>query len=180
MKNKFSLLLVLFVLSASIATSCKKDKKDDPTPTTKNAFQYDSKEYELTKGFKEDLGVNSGLTSYDVDITLTSSSINYNSVAEEFNGKGDIIYLDLNTSVEGELVDGTYNFSSARNACTFVEGVVGIDYDIENETGTLDDIIGGSVVIKTIDGDQQLEFELTLSGNRKVTGFYNGNIQNIN
>ena len=173
MKKQFPLLLVLAVLLTSMVVSCKKDKKDTPDPTPKNEFSYENKQYDLTKGFQESYEANTGLSSFDVDITLTSSSINYSS---DFNGKGDLIYLDLNTSIEGELVDGTYNFSSVRNAFTIVDGVVGVDFDIEAETGTTEDVIGGQVIVKTVDGKPQLEFELVLSGNRKVTGFYNGSI----
>ncbi|GJM33751.1 MAG: hypothetical protein DHS20C18_27520 [Saprospiraceae bacterium] len=162
-----------FIGLLSVTMMLQSCKKDDDSGTPKNEFTLNGESFELGKGFLAEYGEN-GNGSYDFDVTLTSSSITYNEISQEFNGQGDVIYLDLNTSSESGLVDGTYNFSSDREAFTMVYGEIGVDVDAMTGAGDVYEVIGGTVTIE-VDGNETLvEFDLTLSDNTKVTGRFKG------
>lgn len=171
MKN-FKLALLLLLISFIAFNSCEKDSKP------KNHFKYDGKTYLLDKGFIEEWGSN-GNGSYDFDVYLASSSINYSAVDEEFSGVGHAVYLDLNTSSEYGLVNGTYTYSSERNVFTFVDSGVAIDADFDNETGTFLDMVGGTIDITITNGEVLIEFDLTTTANKTITGRFKGFLTDI-
>jgi hypothetical protein len=83
-----------------------------------------------------------------------------------------MVYIDLNTSSANGLVNGTYNYSSDRGAFIFVYGEIGVNVDLsaENENGEIIKIVGGKIDV-SVDGNiTTLNFDLTTSANKKVTG----------
>lgn len=176
--KKINFLALISMLSLLVLSACKKD--DDPVAV--NEFTVENQSYELAKGFIEPYGENTPEYpgSYDFDITLTSSSINYSDLDEEFNGTGHIVYLDLNTSSPTGLVSGTYNFSSERNVLTIVDGTAATNFDIANgSTGSSYEVIGGTVTITTDATEPLIEFSLITTGNITVTGRYKGTLRPI-
>jgi len=158
----------LFILAASFViftiASCKKDKNDP-----KDQFTYDGETFELTQGYIEDYGDN-GNGSYDFDITLVSNDINF--IQE--TGIGHLVYLDLNTSNEFGLVEGTYNFSEEREAFTLVDGIIAISFDLDTETGELYNAISGTVIIEIDGNETKIEFNLVMANNKNVSGEFKG------
>jgi len=151
--------------------SCKKEDKEPS-----NSFRYDGTNYSLDKGYLENWGVNTN-GSYDFDVYLGSSNIQYSASNEEFLGIGDVLYLDLNTSSANGLVNGTYNYSSDRNAFTFVDGVVGIDVDLSDvENEEFVEVVGGTIEVLVDGNTYTLEFDLTTESNTKITGRYKGTL----
>ena len=86
MKNQVLFFLAIFGLF--MYTGCK---KDDNNTSVKNEFVLNGSTYDLSKGFITDYGAN-GNGSYDFDITLTSSGVNYSDAQEAFSGTGDFIF----------------------------------------------------------------------------------------
>ena len=167
-------LLLCFFFASALFVGCGDDDMDGP----RNSFTLDGETYELTKGFLEDFGTN-GNGSFDFDVTLTSATINYSEVQGSFNGVGDFVYLDFNTSSEDGLISGTYNFSSDRNAFTFVAGVVGTGYDLSTASGEDFTILGGTAEV-SIDGTTTtIDFDITTSSNLTVTGSWTGMLREI-
>ena len=168
---KLPVYLVLFTLLISLF-SCS---EDDPPPP-QNYFNLDGTQYTVAKGYIQPWGENSN-GSYDFDIWLVSSGINYSTSSGEFFGIGELVYIDLNTSSANGLVNGTYNYSSYRDAFTFTDGIIGIQIDAANQTGDeVVEIVGGSIVVKVTGNDVTLDFDLTTSKNTNVKGNFTGSL----
>jgi len=165
LKIALFLLLVSFV----VLNSCE----DDSTP--KNYFKYDGKTYSLSDGYIEDYGANNG--SFDWDVYIVSSKLNYN--GDWFTGTGQVIYLDLNTSWENGLVSGTYTYSAERSTFTFVDGGVGINFNMDTETGTIVEIIGGTVEITITANEVLFEFNLIAEAGKTIKGRFKGVLTEI-
>ncbi|MEL6837539.1 MAG: hypothetical protein AAFP77_31310 [Bacteroidota bacterium] len=168
---------LLFALSLSVLflySSCNKDDDD----SVRNEFTLNGDSYQLAKGFMTEYGSN-GNGSFDFDVELTSSTVNYNDFDGSFSGTGDVIYFDLNTSLETGLVNGTYNFSSDRNAFTFVDGAVATNYDADTESGDVFAVVGGSVEIEIRGNETYFSWNLTISNGTTVTGEFQGILRNV-
>ncbi|MGB3616645.1 MAG: hypothetical protein WBA12_00875 [Catalinimonas sp.] len=155
-------------------------RENDPEP--ENRFVFDGDTYELTKGFLEDFGYNgifSGEETYGFDVMLISDGINYNAASEDFEGSGSLVFMDLSSTLENDLVAGTYRFSSSRGAFSLVDGVVGVNYNIADETGELLDVIGGEVTVSVDGADYTFDFDLTLDNNTTVEGRYVGTLRRL-
>ena len=167
-------LTISIILSVFLLSSCEKDDvRTSSGSGSSNYFLYDGQRYNIDKGFIENYGDNEN-GSYDFDVFLISDSIDYSIPDEDFTGVGDIIYLDLNTSSEDGLVDGTYKFSTDRDTFTLVDGLVGIKMDINTEEGEeLVQIVAGEVDVSVSGSNTVIDFDLTTSTNKKVTGKFN-------
>ena len=175
MKQEFRIpLIALFVILSLF--SCKKE--EGVSPSSMYGFVLNGETYSLEKGFLEDFGENSD-GSFDFDIFLASSEIGYSAAAEDFNGKGNFIYLDLNTSSANGLDDGRYDYANDRRAFTLVDATVGTHFDLSEETGDIYEVLEGTVDIK-VEGDETfVEFELILPNNVKVEGSFRGVLRSI-
>lgn len=172
MKNGLFFLLASFAILAY--TGCNKDDDD----ALRSEFVLNGTTYSLAKGFIEDYGAN-GNGSFDFDVTLTSSGVNYSEAQGTFSGMGDFVYLDLNSSLETGLVAGTYNFSSDRNAFTIVDGAIGTDYDLNLGTGEDFTVNGGSVEVELIGNETRFSWSLNISNGTIVTGDFQGILRPI-
>ena len=167
----FYSLIVLFVAAFSM-TSCNKD--DDNSSSSENGFTLDGTSYDLGRGFIEDWGAN-GNGSFDFDVTVVSDGITLNTGNGTLTGTGNFVYLDLNTSSESGLVDGTYTFSSNRDALTFVAASIGTDFDLDAQAGTVILATGGTVDLDVNGNTVTIDFTLeTPSGT--VVGNYSGSL----
>ncbi|MGB1242498.1 MAG: hypothetical protein ACPG49_08255 [Chitinophagales bacterium] len=170
--------VTLFVVSLFFIALSPSCKKDDASPNNQNQFTLNEESFEISKGFIEEYGSN-GNDSYDFDVSLVSSDINYNQTEGDFSGTGNVIYLDLNTSSENGLVSGTYNYSDDRDTFTLVAAAVATNYDTENETGSNFAVTGGSVDVDVDGSNVSFEFNLTISNNATVTGSFKGSLLSI-
>jgi hypothetical protein len=165
MKKLYLLLLVLAVLS-----SCKKDEDDGPSSNVK----YDGKTYPLAKAYIENYGEwDDGL--YNFDLTLTSESVTV--TEDDASGVGNIVYFEMLSSSPTELAAGTYTFSASfSTANTFDEGFIGLDFDIANFTGTILNLVGGTVEVKKDGATYTITFNGVLASGKSVTGTYTGTL----
>ena len=168
--HKTGYCLSILIILISIG-SCQKARRDTPG----NYFTLGGEKYSLSKGYLESWGVNTN-GSYDFDLYLISSGIQYQSLTDDFLGTGNLVYIDLNTSSEIGLEEGTYNYSPERNAFTFVDGIVGADIDIENELGELMIITGGTIKISMEGDDTRIDFQLTSMTNEAIKGNFTGHL----
>lgn len=171
-KSVYLLTIALFFAS-TIACENGKDTGDDENP--QNYFTLSGETYELAKAFIEPWGENDN-GSYDFDIYLVSKEIQHSTSSGEFFGIGDVVYIDLNTSSANGLVNGTYNYSSERNAFTFTYGMAGADLNAAEEEGDITEIVGGTVQIKVEGNITTIDFQLTTESNTTVEGNFTGNL----
>jgi len=121
-----------------------------------NRFTVDGEAYPVSQLWLDYWGSN-GNGSYDVDVVIASEGLDYDS-----GGRGDYIYLDLN-SPSSSLENGTYEWSSERDDYTIVFGVAWLGLD--TSAGTFDDvalITGGEVTFREelVGEDQVFRFDL--------------------
>ena len=177
--KKFKLLSIIFIaVLGTVTTSCSSDDDNIPAVTIANEVTYDGNTYTLSKGFLEDYGDN-GNGSYDFDVTLVSSGINYDSTNAAFTGSGQVLYLDLNSDNMAALSNGTYNFSTTRTAFSLVNAVVVVDFDATAQTGTGVQATGGSVVLTKDGTEYTILVECTIASGDTISGSYEGTLTTI-
>lgn len=172
MKKSIYTYLVL-VLTVFAFVSCKSDD-DGGSSSSSDFIRIDGQNFSLDgQGYLESYGQNSD-GSYDWDVTLLSSGINY--VNE--TGSGNIFYIDLNTSSENGLVTGTYNYSSERNEFTWVYSQANIGVDSEDSSAGDDYyIVSGTVDIVADGNNVTIEWNLETQAGETVTGSWDGTLQ---
>lgn len=171
MKNFW--LLGMALLAATAFLGC--DNDDDDIPEFKNEFTYDGNTYALEKGYLANLGSNSNGT-FDWDVTLSSSEVERSLFG--ISGTGEAVYLDLNTDTEMGLVAGTYEWNDSRENFSIVQGSAAyVDFDFSAFSGT-SVLVSGGLVDVAINGDvYTIEFELTIPSGEKITGQYQGMLE---
>ncbi len=171
MKKCKALLLALFIIPFIFA-ACSKDKDEDK----KNHFKYDGKTYEMTSGVILDWGQSWG-EGYMFDLFLFSEGIQYNDIWD-ITGTGHGIFFEFFSPNENELAAGTYNYDAedSGDPLTFHYADFVIDWDIENETGTEIDIVGGSVKVEKSGSTYTITIDAVAKGGKPVTGYYKGTI----
>ncbi|MFB0903933.1 MAG: hypothetical protein QMB11_06105, partial [Nonlabens sp.] len=104
MKNFKLVSLIFIIVLGTFTTSC--DNDDDAVPVAiVNEFTYQGTAYNLSQGILQDYGDN-GNGSYDFDIILFSDDFTIDLVNDEITGRGDAVYLDLNSDNMADLSDG--------------------------------------------------------------------------
>ncbi|NNE27503.1 MAG: hypothetical protein HKN09_11730 [Saprospiraceae bacterium] len=169
MKFKALLSSLLLVGTLIMFYSCGSD--DD----SNGSFTFDGNNYTLSAGLIEDYGSN-GNGSWDYDVTLVSDGISF--ANDELTGTGDFVYLDLNTSSNGGLESGTYNWSSTRGPLTIVSATVGLDFNVETLSGTGVNLTGGSVTVDVSGQDVTITLNLEATG-MLLTGTYSGPLEEL-
>ncbi|WP_421765566.1 hypothetical protein [Ekhidna sp.] len=138
------------------------------------SFTFNGESYALTHAYKEDFGVNEN-GSFDVDITLTSKPVDFNSGT--FNDL-TFVYLDLNTSMQNVLEAGTYTYGLERDEFVMVDGIVGVNVNVDNEgnitSGTSFEVTGGTVTVSVESDTYSISFTLTGNDNERATGSFTG------
>jgi hypothetical protein len=176
--KKIKLFSIIFIAAlATVTTSCDPDD-DIAAVALANEVTYDGSTYALSKGFLEDYGDN-GNGSYDFDVTLVSSGINYDSTNAEFTGSGQVLYLDLNSDSMAGLSNGTYNFSTARTEFSLLTAVVVVDFDATAMTGTGVQATGGNVVLTKNGTQYTILVECTIASGGTISGSYEGTLTTI-
>ncbi len=173
--KKISYLTMFGLLSfALLMSACKKDKEE----SNLNQFTLNGETYSLDKGFLVEYGQNTD-GSYDWDVTLTSPSIDYSESLGDFTGQGDAIYMDLNTSSATGLVAGTYNYSTDRNAFTFVDALGATDAIISSGTGNFVNLTAGTIDVSINGTATTFDIDLVTSTGQSLTGNFTGTLARI-
>lgn len=164
MKN---LLTISLIATTMFFMSCGNDDSDDGGGGI-NITNF-------TSAILDDFGAN-GNGSFDVDITLLSD------FTVSANGISDLtsVYLDLNTSIEGELEAGTYTFGAERDVFIMVDAEVTLDAAIDSDgnlsAGQEFTITDGTVEVSVSGSTYTITFNLTASTGETITGSYTGEL----
>jgi hypothetical protein len=164
MKKLYFIFMVVAVLS-----SCKKDNSGPS-----NNITYNGKAYDISKGYLENKGLwNTGL--YEFDLTLASENI---TMTENSNasGVGNATSFQMLSSSATELSAGSYTFSTAGTTANTFAGYVGLDFDIANVSGTLLNLVGGTVTIKKDGDNYDITFNGVIATGKTITGAYKGTL----
>ena len=179
MKRNLLFLVAVTLVLSTLHMACKKDDddKNGNDKTKKNLMTYDGKEYDLAFGFIENWGdyFNSG--AYNFDITLFSSGITYDTATDQTSGTGHIIYFELMSSSETQLVPGTYTFTNTGDykANTFEDAGFAINFNITTLTGEIErDITGGTLKVAKTGNVYEFTIDAIAEDSKPVTGYYKG------
>ncbi len=148
--KQFTIQLLISLLLILVTTACKKDEEEKG-----NHLNYKGITYNLDQGVLLYYGQwFDNPNSFNFDLTLLSSGIQYNEEEDEYTGKGHGIYFELFSSSETELIPGKYIFDQEESLepNTFKEAGFVINFDTSTEIGDVEeDIVSGSITIK-VDG----------------------------
>jgi hypothetical protein len=176
MKN-LTLRLFISLLALSVAfVSCEKDDEDE---LDKNEGVYDGENFELGSGILEYYGLwNEDPATYNFDITLFSNDITFDSENYQFSGKGTILYFEMFSSSESELLDGTYTFdpNESGDANTFDMGEIYTDFDMATETGTIKSFKSGTVEIEKSGSTYKIKIDGKDNTDKTITASYEGTL----
>jgi hypothetical protein len=173
MKRQFSILALLSIVSFAMVISCKKDQ------VVGYKFTYELKDYSLKSGYL----ISNGSTNhtpkdtYGFDLMLVGSGITFNNSSIDFTGKGDFISLKMYSIDPESIASGqyTYDIFSSKDSLTFIDGVVGINYDLVSKTDTTIYYIKNGVIDVEKNGNTySLDFNLYTEENKQVKGFFKG------
>ena len=166
--GKFVLLLIVAVLCLSLA-GCKKTKDAG------NHFTYAGKDYALTNGLLEYYGAGNG-SGYNFDVTLYSSGISYSETDQTLTGTGHILYIEMYSSQTGYLESGSYTFDSGSNgnSGTYTYGAIGMDVNMQAETGTIKEFTSVNVKIVKSGTTYEVSFAGKDTENTAIDAYFKG------
>jgi hypothetical protein len=147
MKKLSSVFLAIFIISFLIVR-CGKESS-----TPKNALTYQDQTYNVDQGILENYGKIHG-SGNNLDLTLLSSSLvvhETNGLIDSISGTGNGINLEMFTNSTTALAVGDYTFDkdSTGNPGTFDYGNFILNYNTATNQGTIEDISGGVVTVKS-------------------------------
>ncbi|OFX89207.1 MAG: hypothetical protein A2W99_01560 [Bacteroidetes bacterium GWF2_33_16] len=152
---------------------------DDEETVKENNFKYDGKTYKIAKGLLENYGIGDGkdITSvYEVDLTFLTKEFTLNELTGDISGTGSYIYLWFLSTSGTQLTTGTYTFNNTLGtAGTFYYGEIAINAAFFTDLGYIE-IVAGTVKVKLNDTKYEITIDCTLSDNKKLTGYYKGNL----
>lgn len=187
MKTKlFTISMVLFF----IMINCKKSDNDindilDKKPTN-NSFTLNDESYKIDKGFfqKVNRTLNYNKASQSFAIVLSSEFILYDSIFNDFIGKGNVIAIGINSSDLDKIKPGTYILDDEfiqGTPNTFAAGVT-LNYNSTNYSDEieyeLNDNFEGKLDIKKIGEEYEITFNFVVEMDIRVKGVYKGKLIN--
>ena len=148
---------------------CSKDK------VIPNHLTYNGSDYALNTGIIENYGTVRNV--FNLDLTLFSSGISYNTVDSVPKGTGNIVYLEMYTSSKS-LPTGTYTFddNSTGNAGTFDVGMLGISFNVDSFSGTLVYISSGTVTVAKSGSIYEITINGKTSDNKTIDCHFKGSL----
>ena len=142
-----------------------------------NYFWYNGNNYQLHKGVLAYYGQNENGT-HDFDLWFYSKSITFYDKNMQFEGSGELIYLDLNTTTKTGLSTYSYQWNELREPETIRAAVCRINYDMKNMDGAYYTATEAAAEIIKSDESYSIDFSLTLKNGKTVTGNYTGKFAN--
>jgi hypothetical protein len=165
-----SLLLVLLLL---IFNSCS---KDDTIEVNNNAFTYLGSNYELDKAyFARYVG------SDNYSLFIFSKEISFNTASFEMTGTGEVIQIDGEVKVVGEIPTGSLLInktnSGLSNSGKVINALWGyIDFNQQNQSGAEIYCNSGTVNISFDSNIYEIVFNCTTDDGNDFVGYYRGQI----
>jgi hypothetical protein len=177
MKNFKLVSLIFIIVLGTFTTSC--DNDDDAVPVAiVNEFTYQGTAYNLSQGILQDYGDN-GNGSYDFDIILFSDDFTIDLVNDEITGRGDAVYLDLNSDNMADLSDGTYVFDINRDVFVISFAGIFLDYDPQASNGTAVEASSGEVILTKSGVEYTISFDLSTANGDAIIGQYKGTLSRV-
>ncbi|NPA35970.1 MAG: hypothetical protein GXO47_03870 [Chlorobi bacterium] len=176
--KQFKINIALFaVMVAFVIQGCNND--DDNDIADGNYFSYDGKEYALTKGYIQFQGEAYNGDKYLWSVLLSSDEIGYDAVESTYTGKGDLVYADIVSPSDTDIIPGTYTLGKEGDYyVSFMAGAV--NFDVENEIGDYIDFIGGvdSGIVEISKEDDIYIFKISCvkEDGRELKGYYKGSL----
>lgn len=173
--SRFFLSLLVLALCFS---ACKKD--DEPEPKPQSYLEYSGKVYELKTADY------SYLTNNKKKLFLSFFSL----FKEEMPGSdplieqrgsriGSWIELSIISTTDREIEPGNYPLINGRSENSSISAInFFIEMDTESRTGILISPVSGEVTISNTEEGKLVVFDFMASNGEKVTGRFQGNIQN--
>ena len=170
--------------------NCKKSDNDindilDKKPTN-NSFTLNDESYKIDKGFfqKVNRTLNYNKASQSFAIVLSSEFILYDSIFNDFIGKGNVIAIGINSSDLDKIKPGTYILDDEfiqGTPNTFAAGVT-LNYNSTNYSDEieyeLNDNFEGKLDIKKIGEEYEITFNFVVEMDIRVKGVYKGKLIN--
>lgn len=155
----------------------------EPPPTPLGSFTLDGTEYDLYSFYIVDFGLNLAASAaappsgYHIDIWLAGLDVEF-TVAGEPTGTGPALYIDLNSSNEGDVAEAVYYYTSSgtRYEGDFNAATVYTDYDFDAASGISFNYDGGTVDVTRGGDSYDFDISLTLTGGPTLTGSYTGTL----
>jgi len=152
---------------------------DDEDTTKENSFRYDGKTYKIDKGLLENWGLPEAkkeVLAYSLDLSLITNDYTLNEFTGEITGTGSYLYVWFLSTSETQLTPGTYTYNDTDGtAGTFYYGEIGINILFFAEVGYIE-IVAGTIKVKLDGTKYEIDIDCTLSNNKKITGYYKGNL----
>jgi len=167
MKKLFKPFIAVLLLSLFVVR-CKKDEEE----SVKNYFNYNGTEFALSQGFLENYGKYGDDEGYNIDLILLSSDFTIHEGSGEIDsisGKGDILLFEIYTSLPDKLDvrDYMYDATESGAAGTFDWGILGMDLNMETETGTAYEITAGKVSVTSNGSTYEITIHCNANCNTK-------------
>jgi hypothetical protein len=165
MKN---LVLVAIILGSIFQVSCKK-KKDD---TIISQFNYNGIDYVTDYALFE---IQSLGNVDPYTMSFYSSGITYNFSDSSFVGSGELLLLNLSSSIfiNSENKDYSIDNLNGNESFTVNSGYLFIDNDSGEETFEIEE---GSISIKNVNNKYYFEYHLDLKTGLTISGIYSGGL----
>lgn len=168
----------ILIVAIVVLVSCA---EDDTDPAAAGSFTYDGTTYTVDKLILENGGQYQGTSPavYDVVAYLVTSSVSVDS-AGTFSGSGEGILIDVNTESSATLTPDSYSWDATnadpKASGRLTDGMVLIDYDFDDSSGTSLQADGGSATITESSGVYEIEFTLNIDNGETVTGSFSGEV----
>lgn len=172
MKTELSFYRAAIILACLCLTGCS--ETEDP----ENHFTFMGVDYPLKGGVIENYGSYDNI--YNLDVYLFSSGISYDEVDATFEGTGHMVFLEMYCS-ESCLKNGTYEFDPdyGGDAGTFDLGMFVINLDNDTFEGTFIIVSSGSITVSVKGSTYEMTFDCKANNNETVTGYYKGELNQI-
>jgi hypothetical protein len=166
-------IIILLLVAVAAFAGCTKEEEPDH-------FRYTVNDYPLQQGFIHNFGILQGSSGYNFDVTLFSSGISYDRYREEFQGFGNMVFLQMFSSSATELANGTYQFSTDETngqPSTFNTGNFAMNLRFSDGTGTIVSAVSGVVRVSSgMRNEIVIDFDCMTSTGEKITGHFSGSI----
>ena len=158
--------------TVTLTAYSKNEKKSDKATATitvnkANEIRYNGNKYPLTKALIYNMGMDTTYLSdnYRFIVILADNNIPDN--------PGNCVVLEMWSSTNN-LTGGTYAFADNHASYTFDIGFLGIDYNVNTQTGTRYIAIGGSVKVSQSGNEYIFDITLTLDNGKTVEAYFKG------
>ncbi|MGB3616644.1 MAG: hypothetical protein WBA12_00870 [Catalinimonas sp.] len=185
-------LLLLMVAVPAFITLLAGCDGDDPEP--RGAFTLNGQSYDLARAFVyegEIVDTLNGELVYTYEVGLVSGSVDLDLGLNvllgslPLVGKGNVVYLQLNSTTSGKPAADRYVFSDDKGDETLTEGGAGTDVSFTEVLSNTDKVfqaIGGEVQMSVVQTDYTIAFEMqvvNMGDTSVVTGTYTGELERV-